>query len=80
MTKKQRERHQIAIKKKAWDKSLRPFNCFWKKMKKEVKYNVTNWLEFYFGDKGNDEVVEKWIRRLIIIGINYVILKVFGVI
>ena len=75
-----RERHKIAIKKREWDEALRPFNTFWKKMTKEVKYNVNNWLEFYFGDKDNKETVEKWLRRIVIILIDLAILKLLGLI
>ena len=70
---------KINAKCEEWDKVVLPVNRFFKRAYKEVKYNVTNWLDWYFGDE-RVESVKKWLRRLIIILIDLSILKVFGVI
>ena len=74
-----RERHNIAIKKREWERDMRPINAWWKKQRREIKsYTklVINWYLFYQPKDTTDKI---WHLMLVII-VDVMALRVFGLI
>ena len=69
----------LETKKREWDDSLRGFDKFMRKAKKEIKYNVTNWLDTYFGD-GGKSTSDKFFHRFGVLIVDFILLRLLRLI
>lgn len=76
---KRSETRKLEAKKREWDEALRGFNRAYNKMKREINYNLTNWLEWYFGDK-NQKGVPRYMRRISILAVDIILLRILNLI
>jgi len=77
---KRSENRKIRAAERKWDRIARPVNRTIDKMTKEIKYNLTNWLDWYFGDMNEKDKIMKYLRRFGVLCVDIIILKLLNLI